>query len=434
MKDYFSGLSLFFNRQTWSHGVIFIVVLAFFLVFHIFQRLLVTVFQIIIVFIPTISNVVALVYLSGCAVFVGFLFLGLIALTSRGRNLLYESRIRHTISPLVIGGFLLFFIIVIPSIISMTPAPLKEISLTWLIIGPNGVLALLYRGCWVAMILLQVVLLGFTIIQSVKWVWSYVKVPEFSGTAVRHRIGTGLLLLLVPLVIFVWPFIVSSLLIGTSPPFEITPPNLSSLPVYIQWLITFDLTLYKVFLMVVPPLNTFIPIYWLGSGYQLLLWTISPVIFAASIIVLWRGRSQLSLALAGFGVLYSSLVFYYHYRVYQYFINWMYIQLSLSPRPNIGTAILEIVMILITFLMCLQGIAKYQQDISANPFGLFALMIGTLVFFQIWMISPGPTAWMQVESFSMASAALSTLLASLTFAALPVAYSVFKLKRHKEPK
>ncbi|MCK4783215.1 MAG: hypothetical protein KAV87_05645 [Desulfobacteraceae bacterium] len=84
-------------------------------------------------------------------------------------------------------------------------------------------------------------------------------------------------------------------------------------------------------------------------------------------------------------------------------------------------------MILITVLMCLQGVAKYQRDVSPNPFGFFALMIGTLVFFQVWMINPGQAAWILVESFSMVSAALSALLTTVVFAALPIAYSVFRL-------
>ncbi|MFX1474344.1 MAG: hypothetical protein ACFFCO_02555 [Promethearchaeota archaeon] len=440
VKDYFTGLGLFFNRQTWSHGVVFIVVLAFFLVFHIFQRLLVSFFQAIVSLVPTVGNIVALIYLSGCAVFLGFLLLGVIAITSWGRNLLYTSRFRHVISPLVIGGLILFFITVIPFIISRTPASIKETSLTWLLVGQNGMLNFVYRGCWIVMVFLQVVLIGYTVIKSLKWLWSYVKAPEYRGTAVKHRIGTILILLLVPVVIFVWPILISLLLIGINPldpSFISSSSELSSFPVfnqlpfYVQWLITFDSTLCKVFLTGFPLLGAVIPEFF-GRGYQLLLLFISPVIFITSIIVLWRGRSQLALALASFGVLYSALVFYFHYQVYQYFLNWLYIWSSSSPRPQIGTAIFEIAMILITFLMCLQAVAKYQRDVSPNPFGLFALMIGTLVFFQMWMINPGPAAWMEVEAFSMASAALSTLLATITFAALPLGYSIFRLIQHPE--
>ena len=433
LKDYFSGLGLFFNRKTWSHGVIFIVILAVFLAFHIFQRWLVSVFQTIVIIIPTINNVLSLIYLSGCGVFVGFLLLGAIALTSKGRNLLYQSRFRHLVSPLVISGFILFFITIIPFIFSFFPAsPIRAI--TYFIVGPSGFLNYVYSGCWVTMVILQVVLLGFTIVTTLKWFWSYVKVPEYQGTATKHRIGTVLLLFLVPLVIFFWPFLVYLVLVGVDPPFQIIYWDLGGLPIFFQVLLGFDRILYQLFYWVLSPVHLVGPIWWFGYGYQLLLWSLTPVVFATSLVVLWRGRSQLALALAGFGVLYSALVFYYHYRVYQYFINVIYIATNADPRSYIGTMVFEIVLILITFLMCLQGVAKYQREYSANPFGLFALMIGTLLFFQVWMISPGLPAWFQLESFSLVSAALSALIASTTFIMLPIAYGFFRLRYRKESK
>lgn len=410
MKDYFSGLGLFFNRQTWSHGAIFIVILAFFLCFHIFQKFTVILFLSLVSIIPTIGNVFVLIYLSGCGIFIGFLLLGVIAITGQGRYLLYKSRFRHLMSPLVIGGFILLFITVVPIIINIVPAALKETTLAWFIIGPNGVFDIVFRACWVVMVFLQVILFGLTIIKGLKWIWSYVKVPEFHGTAAKYRIGTIVQLLLIPIAILFWLPLFYILLIGAEPVVTLPPMPLLALPENLRWLLT---------------LSVF--------DYRLLLWLLTPIVIIVTLVGLWRGRAQLALALAGFGILYSALIFYYRYRVYQYFINWVYIILGLYPRPNIGSGLFEILMILITFLMCLQGIAKYQRDISPNPFGLFALMIGTLVFFQIWMLNPTTQAWLLIESFSMFSAALSAFLATVVFAALPIGYTIYRLRRQQKP-
>ncbi len=90
---------------------------------------------------------------------------------------------------------------------------------------------------------------------------------------------------------------------------------------------------------------------------------------------------------------------------------------------------------MVAFLMTLQGTAKLQRNVSPNPFGLFALMIGALIGALAWILNPplGTGIWFGVETFGMISAALSAFLAIFVFAALPVAYGIIHLRHTSSP-
>jgi hypothetical protein len=132
---------------------------------------------------------------------------------------------------------------------------------------------------------------------------------------------------------------------------------------------------------------------------------------------------------ASFGLLYPALVYYYRFRVTQYFINWSFLPETgfISPLPNAG--FFQILLLLLTFALVLLGAAKIQQNVSPNPFGLFAIMVGTVVFVLFWVIIPDYAIGLGVEYFGMIGSALSAFLALIVFVVLPIIYAVYRIRK-----
>jgi uncharacterized membrane protein YedE/YeeE len=86
-------------------------------------------------------------------------------------------------------------------------------------------------------------------------------------------------------------------------------------------------------------------------------------------------------------------------------------------------------LLLLTFVLVLLGAAKLQQNISPNPFGLYAMMVGTIIFVLSWVLVSEHTIHHGVEYFGMIGAALSALVALITFVILPMAYGVHRIRQ-----
>lgn len=154
---------------------------------------------------------------------------------------------------------------------------------------------------------------------------------------------------------------------------------------------------------------------------------VCPIVAIVAAIVLWRRLPQVSLALASFGILYPVLVYYYRFRVIQYFYNWSDI-IAAVTSPVQGSVFIEMALLLVTFALALLGAAKLQRGVSPNPFGLFAVMIGVLVFVLSWVLYVDVPVF-GLEYYGMITAALSALLAVFVFVILPIAYSIYRWKR-----
>jgi hypothetical protein len=396
LRDYFSGLGLFFNRKTWSHAVVFVLTLIFFLGFQLLQpnlRLLYFIAE----FVPIITNVVLFVYFAGTGIFVGYLLLFVIALTKPGRNMLYESRARHFLSPLVIGGFTIFFVIVIPLFLHPSHAimPFPQF---------RDYFNLAFLLCWIIFVLLQVILFGYTIVKAVKWFFGYIQVPTTNGKMARYTTVSILLLILVPLAIWGWFPILYNLLLGG---------RTEILPILVE---------------IIPPIVLLLRSQGINNFTNYLLF-LSPIVFIMTGILLYRRHPRISLSIASFGVIYPAMVYFYRFRVIQYFRNWTLILLNQAPEPNIFTGVFEMVLLLFTFALALQGTAKLQKEVSPNPFGLFAMMVGTLIFALSWILDPNYQLWVGVEYYGMLSAALSALLALAVFTIIPIGYGIYRMRK-----
>ncbi len=396
LRDYFSGLGLFFNRKNWSHAVVFMLTLIFFIGFQLLQpnlRLLYFIAE----FIPVITNVVLFVYFAGTGIFVGYLLLFMIALIKPGRRLLYESRTRHLISPFVIGGFIIFFVTVIPFFLHPSHAiiPFPQF---------REYFNLVFLLCWIIFVLLQVVLVGFTIVKGLKWFFGYIQVPTTNGKMARHTAVAIFLLILIPLAIEWWFQILYNLLIGG---------RTEILPILID---------------IVPPIVILLRSQGVFNFSNYLLF-LSPIVFIMTGILLYRRHPRISLSIAGFGVIYPAMVYFYRFRVIQYFRNWTLILLNQAPEPNPFSGIFEMALLLLTFAFALQGTAKLQREVSPNPFGLFAMMVGTLIFALSWIIDPNYQLWVGVEYYGMLSAALSALLAIAVFTIIPIGYGIYRMRK-----
>ncbi len=149
-----------------------------------------------------------------------------------------------------------------------------------------------------------------------------------------------------------------------------------------------------------------------------------------ALVLLWRRDPKIALATAGFGVLFPALVYYYFFRVFQFFIRWEQIQTGFTPVPFPASWVFELGLFILAFLMVLQGAAKTQRNISPNPFPLFALMVGTLVFSCSWIFSEfaGPLEILvHVELLNMSASAFSAILAVTVFIIIPVIYASLRL-------
>jgi hypothetical protein len=402
LKDYFAGLGFFFNRQNWSHGVVFIVTIVFFAGYRLIQPLLRWLYSTAVVDLPTlIGNIGLVVFFGGSGAFLAFLFLGLLAVPARGRHLLYESRLRHLISPLVVGVFVFSFSQIIPVLLlrrSPFWAPIFE---------SGGLFQLIFNFCWLIMVLLQVIVIGYSVVKAVKWIWGYVYVPETNGRSKSSIAGAAILSLLIPVAILLWIPLLRLIMFGPVPPVLSAPVHLV-IPWYVRLLLSLDPVDYQTYLLI-----------------------LCPIVVVAAGVLLWKRRPQAALALAGFGSAYPVLIYYYRFRVVQYYLVWDAVQAGAAPQPFYGSGVFELTLLVITFLMTLQGTAKLQRNVSPNPFGLFALMVGALIGALAWILNPpaGTSFWFGVETFGMISAALSAFLAVFVFAALPVAYGAY-VQRH----
>jgi len=408
LKDYLSGLQLFFNRRTWSHGAVFIITILFFSFFRFLQPFMQGIYWLKSPLMDFILSMVFRTYLAGCAVFIAFLLLGLMALTSPGRHLLYESRVRHLISPLAVGGLILLF-----NMFTNRTHVLGS-PLLLLLFAPNGIFELIFRGCSIVIVILQVSLLGYAIITTLKWLWGYLRVPQSSPPSTSQKVTTIFLLILVPIAIWEWlPFLTLIMI----------PPGQ---PIIINEQV-------RIIILILVP-----QVLWLleqsPKEYVYYLLAVSPLPILASAIALSKHRPKLALALAGFAPIYPVIIYYYRLRVAQYFHMWSATMSRLAPPPYPGSGLFEMGLLLVTFLMVLQGAAKLQRNISLNPFGLFALMVGALVGAYTWMFDPEMTVplWFSVEIFNMFSLALSAFLGLLVFALLPLSYAIYRIKRPPE--
>jgi len=352
LKDYLAGLQLFFNRRTWSHGAVFVVTIFFFSFFNFLQPFLKGLYWLKSPLVDFILSMVFRSYLAGCAVFIAFLLLAFMAILPSGRYLLYESKARHLVSPIVVGGLILLFNL------ATSRTRVLASPLLFFIFAPNGIFELIFRGCSIVIVILQVFLLGYAVITTLKWLWGCLRVPQSSKPAVSHKVVTLLLVILVPIAVLEWVSILTIIMIPTGQPLVI------------------DDRLRILVLMLAPQAI------WLlqqtPSDYVMYLLVASPLPIIAAILPLWKRRPQLALALACFAPLYPAIVYYYRLRVVQYFHMWSAIMKKIAPPPYLGTGLVELALLLVTFLMVLQGAAKLQRNISPNPFGLFALMVGAL--------------------------------------------------------
>jgi hypothetical protein len=399
IKDYFAGLRLFFNRENWSHSVTFTLTLSIFIVLAVVQRpLRLILWDPISGVHPGMINSVRVMVLGGCGAFTGFLILGLIAIPKKGQQLLFQSGFRHIISPLVIITSALVFVFLIP------PALIRFPAFSGILFGFNGLFFTVFTWSWVVIIFLQVILLGYTIVKSTKWLVEYTGIPADHSPTRKYALTLIALLILIPILIFAWLPVVFSIMINGLRP-GINPPAIP-LPDFVQWL-----------LGLVP------------GEFMFYLLVVSPVIIIVALLVLLRRFPSVALAVASFGLLYPALVYYYRFRVYQYFINWSLLPETgfQSPLPNAG--VFQILLLLLTFALVLLGAAKLQQNVSPNPFGLFAIMVGTVVFVLFWVIIPDYAIGFGVEYFGMIGSALSAFWAAIVFAVLPIIYAIYRIRK-----
>jgi hypothetical protein len=407
LKNYFAGLGFFFNRQNWSHGLVFIVTIVFFAGFRLIQPVLQFLYRTSGVDLPfLIINVGLVVFFGGSGAFVAFLFLGILAIPARGRHFLYESRLRHLVSPIVVGFLVFSFSQIIPLLI------LRRNPVWAPIFGSNGLFQLVFNICWLIMVLLQVIVIGYSVVKSVKWLWGYARIPETDGRSKSSIAGIAVLFVLIPVVIVLSIPLIKLVMFGPVLPAVLGPFDIS-LPWFVRLLLSLDPVDYATYLL-----------------------CLCPIVIVVASLLLWRHRPQAALAVAGFGSAYPVLVYYYRLRVVQYYLVWSSVSLGLAPQPFYGAAMFELALTLIAFLLALQGAAKLQRNVSPNPFGLFAVMIGALVGAMAWVLNPpaGTSPWLGIETFGMISAAVSAFLAVFVFAALPVAYGVHRQRHSPSPR
>ncbi|MFX0077750.1 MAG: hypothetical protein ACFE8O_00770 [Candidatus Hermodarchaeota archaeon] len=398
LKNYFAGLRLFFNRENWSHSIVFLGTMSFFLIFALFQRPIRNLaIEAGITGGIFIVNIVTVVYLAGIGAFVGFLFLGLIGVFSQGRKVLYESRIRHFMSPLMIGGFIILFVFILPPL-------LRDNGIFGFLLygqaGSLGFFQMIFLGCWVVFVFLQVILLGYTVVKSIKWLSGYLQVPETKNNVRKYWAPFITLVILIPIAIWGWFPLVYTFMIIPRP-----PPVIPEIPI----------PFYVRLLLEQSPLD-----------YLSYLLMVFPIVAIVAAIVLWQRLPQVSLALASFGIFYPVFVYYYRFRVIQYFHNWSDI-IAAVTSPVQGSVYVEMTLLLMTFALALLGAAKLQRGVSPNPFGLFAVMIGVLVFVLSWVLFVDVPVF-GLEYYGMITAALSALLAVFVFVILPIAYSIYRWK------
>lgn len=406
LKGYFAGLGFFFNRQNWSHGVVFIATIVFFASYRLIQPWLKWLYSTSGIDLPTlITGIGLVVFFGGSGAFLAFLFLGLLAVPTRGRHLLYKSRLRHLVSPLVVGLFVFGFSQVVPLFL------LRRNPLWALLFQSDGLFPLSFNLCWLIMLLLQVIVIGYSVVKAIKWLWKYIHVPETNGRSKSSVAGAAVLVFLVPVAIPLWVPLLRLIMFGPVPPPVSAPPPLA-IPWFVGLLLSLDAVDYLTYLLI-----------------------LCPVVMVAAGILLGKHRPQAALALAGFGSAYPVLVYYYRFRVVQYYFVWDSVRLGSAPQPFFSSAFFEVALLVVAFLMTLQGTAKLQRNVSPNPFGLFALMIGALIGAMAWILNPpaGTSFWFGVETFGMISAALSAFLAVFVFAALPVAYGILHLRHTSLP-
>ena len=399
IKDYFAGLQLFFNRENWSHSITFIITLSLFLILALVQRPLRFILWDPITGVhPGVVNSVRVMVFAGCGAFIGFLLLGFLAVFGKGQQLLFQSRFRHAISPLVIVSSALFFILLLPPLLIRFPNAMN------IMFGPNGLFFTIFTWSWIIIIFLQVILLGYTLVKSTKWLAEYTGIPANHPPKWKYGLTLLPLLILIPILIFAWfPLIFTFMVNGLRP--GDNPPSIP-LPDFILWLLSFAPGEFLAYLLL-----------------------ISPVVIIVATIVLWRRFPSVSIAVASFGLLYPALVYYYRFRVIQYFINWSFLPETgfISPLPNDG--IFQILLLILTFVLVLLGAAKIQRNVSPNPFGLFAIMVGTVVFVLFWVIIPDYAIGFGVEYFGMIGSALSAFLALIVFVVLPIIYVIYRIRK-----
>lgn len=402
LKGYFAGLGFFFNRQNWSHGVVFVATIVFFASYRLIQPSLKWLYSSSGIDLPIlIRNISVALFLAGAGAFLAFAFLGVLAIPARGRHLLYESRLRHLVSPLVVGLCVFGFSLIIPLL--LLPQPLLWAAL----FKSGGLFHLSFNVCWLIMLLLQVIVIGYSVVKATKWLWAYARVPEANGRSKSSIGGAAVLVLLIPVAILVWIPLLRLIMFGSVPPPLAAPPPDFDIPWFVELLLSLDPVDYRTYLLI-----------------------LCPAVVAVAGVLLRKKRPQAALAVASFGIAYPVLVYYYRFRVVQYYLVWNSVRLGLAPQPYLSSGLFELALLVVAFLMTLQGTAKLQRNVSPNPFGLFALMIGALIAAVAWVLDPlvGTGIWWGVETFGMISAALSAFLAVFVFAALPVAYGVLHVK------
>jgi hypothetical protein len=399
VKDYFAGLRLFFNRENWGHSVVFIGTLTFFILTSLIQSpLRLFFFDPVTGIHPGITNSLRVAFFAGCGAFTGFLLLGVVAIFGSGQKLLFKSRVRHLISPLVVVGFAFLFTFVISGLFFYYP------TFAELLFGLNGIYNLVFRGSWILIIFLQVILLGYTIVKAIKWLAEYLGIPSLKTTTARYWLLLAFSIVLIPVLILAWYPLIFTLMINGQRPGP-TPPDISlSLPVL--WLLNL-----------------------LPYEYVLYLWLACPIVIAVIAIILWKQLPSVSLAIAIFGMVYPALVYYYRFRVNQYFINWSWLTVVSVIPPFRNFGVFEMGLLILTFVLVLLGAAKLQRNISPNPFGLFAMMIGTVIFVLSWVLVSEHTIHQGVEYFGMLAAALSALVALITFIVLPIIYGAHRIRQ-----
>jgi hypothetical protein len=399
LKDYFAGLGLFFNRENWSHSVVFILTLGLFVIAALLQQPLRLIFIDPISGVnPALVNSMQVAFIAGCGAFIGFLLLGLIALIPTGRRLMFESRFRHLVSPIVIVVSILLFIFAIPPILRQFP------NLWDLILGRDGIFPIVFRASWMLIIFLQVILMGYTVVKAIKWLAEYFGVPVDNPKGSHYWILLAFSILLIPFLIWVWNPVVFTIMIDG----HRAHPNSPTIP--LEWFI--------LWLLSVSP-----------GEYVVYLWLVFPFVAIIAAIVLWRRLPSVSVALSAFGMLYPAFVYYYRFRVIQYFINWSWITYTGVVLPFRNYGLFQIFLLLLTFILVLLGAAKLQRNVSPNPFPLFAIMVGTVAFALSWALIPDYSILFGMEYLGMYTAALSAFLALFVFLILPIAYGIYRMRQ-----
>jgi hypothetical protein len=399
LKDYFAGLRLFFNRENWSHSVTFIITLGLFIILALIQQpLRFVLWDPVFGLHQVVINSMRVMVMGGCGVFVGFLLLGCLAIFKKGQTTLFQSRFRHTVSPIVIIIMFLIFVFLLPQVAYRFP------NLIVAIFSPTGLFFTIFTWSWIILIFLQVILLGYTIVKSVKWLVEYTGLPEIQAPVTKYWVIVIVLLIFIPVFILGWfPIVFTFMIDGLQP--GPTPPAVS-LPPFVLLLLN-----------LVP------------GEYSFLLLLVTPIIIIVVAIAVYRRLPSVGVALASFGLLYPALVYYYRLRVNQYFINWSYLP-DIGYRPPFANfGILQVLLLILTFAFVLLGAAKLQRNVSPNPFGLFAIMVGTMVFVLFWVIIPEYLLVIGVEYFGMIGSALSAFLALLVFIILPISYTIYRISQ-----